>query len=154
MGYGVMSRMKPCKRFRADGSAGANRTDYNDGWCRLDDCPGFLRPDPAQAPSRRFPPGTAKHILQTGNLSVGDVTVEDVTTIRITKRTTDSFRRHHGGGERDAEVQLRSMRPLAPATTNTSVIHPSSYALGAPRLGSLRQSNAQSTRREMAPPAR
>ena len=35
--------------------------------------------------------------------------MEDVTTIGITKRAIDSFRRHHGGGERDAEVQMRSM---------------------------------------------
>jgi hypothetical protein len=105
-----MSPMKPCKRFRADGSACTNRTDYTDGWCRSDDCPGFLRHDPAQAPlSQGSPHGTAKHILQTGGLSVGDVSVEDVAAIGITMSAIDSFQRHHGGGERDAEVQLRAM---------------------------------------------
>jgi hypothetical protein len=105
-----MSPMKPCTRFRADGSACTNRTDYTDGWCRADDCPGFLRPDPTKAPlTNGSLQGTDKHILQTGSMSVGDVSVEDVGAISITRRAIDSFRRHHGGDKRDAEVQLRSM---------------------------------------------
>jgi hypothetical protein len=105
-----MSRVKPCTRFRENGSACTNETDYADGWCRQQDCPGFPRPDPAQAPmSNGAPHGTAKHVRQTGALPTGDVTVEDVATVHITTRALDNFQLHHGGGEREAEVQLRTM---------------------------------------------
>ncbi len=96
--------------FPREWSACTNQTDYADGWCRQQDCPGFPRPDPAQAPiSNGAPHGAAKHVRQTGALPTGDVTVEDVPTVRITTRVLDSFRLHHGGGEREAEVQLRTM---------------------------------------------
>lgn len=42
-------------------------------------------------------------------MPVGDVTIEDVGHVHIATRALDSFRFHHGGGIREAEVQLRSM---------------------------------------------
>jgi hypothetical protein len=102
--------MKRCNRFRHDGSACTNNTDNADGWCREPSCPGFQMPDPSRAPeSSGAPRGTAKHIRETGDVSTGDITVEDVPDVRVTTRATDSFRFHHGGGARAAEVQLRSM---------------------------------------------
>ena len=105
-----MSPMKPCTRFREDGSACTNRTDYGDGWCRQADCPGFARPDPELAPTTEGPPsGTVNHIKKTGNLPIGDVTVEDIPTIHVAKNAIDRFRHHHGGNRPEAEVQLRCM---------------------------------------------
>jgi hypothetical protein len=109
-GYGKISPVKPCTRFRADGSACTNETENADRWCREPDCPGFLRSDPTVAPvSEGAPRGTARHISETGDLPTGDVTVEDVATVHIKKCAIESFRLHHGGSEREAEVQLRSM---------------------------------------------
>lgn len=105
-----MSHTRQCARFREDGSTCTNKTDYADGWCRQADCPGFVRPDPARAPTTLGAPyGTAKHIGRTGAVTPVGITVEDVPDVRVTTRAADSFRFHHGGGEREAEVQLRGM---------------------------------------------
>jgi hypothetical protein len=110
LGLGRLFKMKRCNRFGHDGSACTNKTDNADGWCREPGCPGFRRPDPSRAPeSAGNPSGTPKHIRETGGLSLGDITVEDIAYTHVTTRAIDSFRFHHGGGEREAEVQLRSM---------------------------------------------
>lgn len=38
-----------------------------------------------------------------------DVTVEDIADVRVSARTLDSFRFHHGGNARQADIQLRAM---------------------------------------------
>lgn len=53
--------------------------------------------------------GTARHISESGDLPVGDVSIEDVSQIHVSNRALESFRFHHGGGVREAEAQLRSM---------------------------------------------
>lgn len=57
----------------------------------------------------RVPKGTRKHIEQTRHVRLEGLTVEDIDDVRVTTRAVDSFRYHHGGGIREAEVQLRSM---------------------------------------------
>jgi hypothetical protein len=103
--------MKRCNRFRRDGTDCTNQTDYADGWCRHPDCPGFPRPDLSLAPMPAGGAfrGTARHISETGHLPTGDITVEDVADVRVSNRALDTFRFRHGGSEREAEVQLRSM---------------------------------------------
>lgn len=102
--------MSVCTRFRRDGARCANQTNYIDGWCRAEDCDGFLRSEQSRAPeSVGTAHGTAKHIRLSRDLPVGDITVEDVHDIRVTVRAVDSFRYHHGGDQRAAEVQLRNM---------------------------------------------
>ena len=59
--------------------------------------------------SKGAPQGTAKHIKETGSVPTGNVDLEDVPTIQITKRALAHFRYRHGGGDREAEVQLRTM---------------------------------------------
>ncbi|RZL25398.1 MAG: hypothetical protein EOP31_09820 [Rhodococcus sp. (in: high G+C Gram-positive bacteria)] len=102
--------MSVCTRFRRDGVRCTNQTEYVDGWCRADECDGFLRAEQSGAPeSVGVPHGTAKHIRMSRDLPVGDISVEDVHDVRVTVRATDSFRYHHGGDERAAEFQLRNM---------------------------------------------
>jgi hypothetical protein len=105
-----MSLMKSCTRFREDGTACTTVTEFADGWCRQPGCAGFQRPNPAQSPaSKASPRGTAAHVKKTGALPVGAVSVEDIPTVGVARRALDSFRSHHGGGEVEAEVQLRAM---------------------------------------------
>ncbi|MDI9913688.1 hypothetical protein [Rhodococcus sp. IEGM 1379] len=40
---------------------------------------------------------------------IGDITIEDVADVRVSLRAVDSFRYHHGGDLKAAEIQLRSM---------------------------------------------
>lgn len=128
MGYCKLLRMRSCNRFRRDGSACTNETANSDGWCRQPDCQGFRRSDPSRAPeSEGAPRGTPKHIRETGGLPTADITVEDIRHIPVRNRAIDSFRFHHGGGEREAEVQLRSMledflRNSARKTSNNGFI--------------------------------
>lgn len=99
-----------CNRFREDGSPCRNHTENADGWCRQDVCPGFVRRDPTTAPTTEgSPEGTTRHIAETGEVEITDVTIDDVPTVRVTAHALDSFRFHHGGSERDAEIQLRMM---------------------------------------------
>src|SRR4051794_22920708 len=98
-----------CQRYRADGSPCAHHTDYRDGWCRESDCPGYTRPDITHAPESLGPMrGTRKHLAESGHVPVADGDVEPG-LVRVTQRALDSFRFHHGGSEREAETQLRSM---------------------------------------------
>lgn len=102
--------MAVCTRFRRDGARCTNWTEYFDGWCREGGCDGFLRAEQSGAPeSVGVPHGTAKHIRMSQDSPIGDVSVEDVHDIRVTVRAMDSFRYHHGGDERAAEIQLRNM---------------------------------------------
>ncbi len=102
--------MRQCTRFRRDGSPCPNETDYADGWCRSPECPGFKRPEQDWGPeSLGAPHGTAKHIRESGDMAVGDLDIDDVEVIRVSRTALDSFRFHHGGDAIAAEVELRSM---------------------------------------------
>lgn len=85
-------------------------TAAGDGWCRSNDCPGYLRPDPLHDPEHldRAPRGTKKHVAKTGNLRL-PIEMDEVDDVRISQTARDSFRFRHGGSDRAAEVQLRNM---------------------------------------------
>jgi hypothetical protein len=98
-----------CQRFLADGSRCTNKTLHADGWCREPGCPGFQRPSREWAPETfGSAKGTPKRIAKTGHVPLA-VTVDDVLDVRVTTRALDAFRFHHGGGIKEAEVQLRAM---------------------------------------------
>src|SRR6476646_5665398 len=100
-----MRSVRLCNRFDRSGKPCTNTTDYGDAWCRQRDCPGYVRADPKHAPPSY---GPAMYLGTTENVPVVHVTV-DVSHVRMTGRALHSFRFHHGGGERDAAVQMRSM---------------------------------------------
>ncbi len=103
------ARLRTCNRFHEDGSACTNKTSNVDGWCR-EGCPGFVRRDLELGPVTTGAPwGTAKHIEETGALPVDTVALDEVSSVRVTTRALECFRFHHGGGQREAEVQLRVM---------------------------------------------
>jgi hypothetical protein len=98
-----------CQRYRRDGSACTNITDYVDGWCRKDDCAGFVRSSRVIAPEIvGGPKGTARHLRETGVVGDG-LDPDDLGRVRITTRAADSFRYHHGGSDEAARVQLETM---------------------------------------------
>ncbi len=103
--------MNRCTRFHRDGTACTNPTDHVDGWCRQDGCPGFVRRAPAPAPAPEFfgaLRGAARHV-RTSRATDTDLDLDELVDTRITMRAVDSFRFHHGGDQRSAEAQLRSM---------------------------------------------
>ncbi|WP_072815942.1 hypothetical protein [Rhodococcus zopfii] len=101
--------MPRCTRFHLDGTACTNTTTHVDNWCRQDDCPGFTRPDPSSAPvTFGAPRGTDTHIHNTAEMTT-DMDLDDVPMVHVSIRAADSFRFHHGGDQRSAEVQLRNM---------------------------------------------
>lgn len=109
----VLSRTLPgmqrCARFRRDGTKCTHITEHADGWCRQVDCPGFVRPDPSKAPETfGSPRGTDKHVRASSGGKI-DLGVDEVPDVHVTMRAIDSFRFHHGGDRRSAEVQLRAM---------------------------------------------
>lgn len=104
-----MGGTRQCSRFRTNGTRCENETSYLDGWCRAQDCPGYTRPDPQPAPdtsrtesSEVIPSGASRDLLV-------ELSVDTASDVEVTRRAVDSFRRHHGGSEREARVQLRSM---------------------------------------------
>ena len=108
----IMMAMGRCRRFRADGSACTNQTDYADGWCRETDCPGFQRSSQEAAPeapeaAHRAADASARVVSR--SVSLQGLALDDVEDLTITTRAMDSFRYHHGGGAPEAEVQLRAM---------------------------------------------
>lgn len=109
-GWGRISPVKSCTRFREDGSACTNQTDFADGWCHVEDCPGYLRADPAPAPKlNRSWQGATNRIRPPVAVPTGDVSVENLATVGVSKNAIDTFRDHHGGSRRQAEIQLRCM---------------------------------------------
>lgn len=106
---GTIHFMTRCTRFHRDGTACTNVTEYLDGWCRQDDCAGFVRPNTSAAPETHGSPrGTDTHI-RASPVEITDVTLDEIPGVHVTTRAVDSFRFHHGGSARSAEVQLRSM---------------------------------------------
>jgi hypothetical protein len=121
--------MRSCNRFRRDGSACSNQTDNSDGWCHHPDCSGFPRSNPSRAPEpKEAPDGTPEHIRETSVAPLSDIAVEDIPNIEdigsiyVTTRALDSFRFHHGGGEREARrLFLELIRDRTPALTCSQV---------------------------------
>jgi hypothetical protein len=103
--------MRRCNRFRRDGSACTNQTDNADGWCRKPNCPGFTQSDPPPplTPGPAAPDASVRQIPETQHLTPGDFTIDDVGDIDVSRRAIDQFRSRHGGGVREAELQLRNM---------------------------------------------
>jgi hypothetical protein len=67
-----------------------------------------VRPDASAAPEL---PGPNPAAPWTGgaDVALGDITVEDVSTVYVARNAVERFQRRHGGDHREAEIQLRSM---------------------------------------------
>lgn len=99
-----------CKRFRTDGGRCTNFTVYQDGWCREEDCPGYTRPSASTAPDKTgAAPGKPSQIEATGDLAIADGDDVDFARVRINRSAVADFLHSHGGEEREARAQLRSM---------------------------------------------
>jgi len=49
------------------------------------------------------------HIRESNGVNIGDLAAEDVASVGVTRRAVELFRYHHGGGAREAAVELGSM---------------------------------------------
>lgn len=98
-----------CTRYSTEGVACTNVSGNADGWCRRPGCCGFTRPGIAGAPALRNAKfyGSAEEIAETGSRSI-DIK-GNPTTVKIWPQALRQFRFHHGGTNREADVQIRWM---------------------------------------------
>lgn len=101
--------MTDCSRFSADGRPCRNTTTNADGWCRTDGCEGFSRPSAEQAPELKDVKyyGSAEEMAETGNCPAH--VRSSPASIAILPKAIRAFKFHHGGTEREAELQIRKM---------------------------------------------
>jgi hypothetical protein len=101
--------MGTCSRYHLHGNQCQNLTDQADGWCGQDDCPGFLRESPRDAPGlkgRKFygpPEEVLAKCSNAANLKA------DPRTIAVSANALEMFVFHHGGTADIATLQIREM---------------------------------------------
>jgi hypothetical protein len=106
---------RQCARYRRNGEPCPNTTAASDGWCRAPGCPGYVRPratrdadaDGGPGPGRPIF-GTRRHVEATRDIEIG-LEIDEIDTVRISRRARDAYLEHHLGTESGAEVALRSM---------------------------------------------
>ncbi|WP_432923533.1 hypothetical protein ACQPZZ_26825 [Microbispora sp. CA-135349] len=104
--------IRPCTRYRRDGSKCPETTTYADGWCRAEGCDGFSRPDPAIAQPVERPAEAPQKILRLKRivpLSAVPFDPDDAYTVQVSRAAVRSFIAAHGGRPAEAEAQIRSL---------------------------------------------
>jgi hypothetical protein len=107
-----------CNRFKSDGSTCHNVCSFEDGWCREDDCAGFVRINPVaetlrdvlarhaeSAPKRQKRETYTTKVSQTNLLQVLTSRVK----ISVTQRALNEFKGHHGGSSDTAESSIKAL---------------------------------------------
>ncbi len=106
---GQNTGVKHCTRFSVDGIPCRNATENADGWCRIDGCAGFSRPSAAAAPKLKDVKyyGSEEEVEKTGSRPAS--VRSGPASITILPQAIRSFKFHHGGTDREAEIQIRKM---------------------------------------------
>jgi hypothetical protein len=107
-----------CNRFKSDGSTCHNVCNFEDGWCREDDCAGFVRVNPVSATLRdvlaqhaESNPINQKRETFTTKVSQSNLVhaLTSSTKILVTQRAINEFKGHHGGSRDTAENSIKSL---------------------------------------------
>lgn len=107
-----------CNRFKSDGSICHNVCNFDDGWCREDDCAGFIRINPVTSTLQdvlNLNVETQSEIpkRQTFTTKVSQTNLANIlgsgVKISVTQRAIDEFKGHHGGSSETAENSISSL---------------------------------------------
>ena len=105
-------------RFKFDGSTCHNVCNFEDGWCRENDCAGFVRVTPVSATLRDV---LAQHAegnpvnqkRETFTTKASETNLVHALTssakILVTQRAINEFKGHHGGSSETAENSIKSL---------------------------------------------
>lgn len=107
-----------CNRFKSDGSICHNVCNFEDGWCREDDCAGFIRINSVTATLRDVLTLHAETHTKIPRRQIFETKVSQTNLanilgtnakISVTQRAIDEFKGHHGGSSETAENSILSL---------------------------------------------
>ena len=107
-----------CNRFKFDGSTCHNVCNFEDGWCRENDCAGFVRITPVAATLRDVlaqhaedSPVNQKRETFTTKASETNLVHALNSSVKtsVTQRAINEFKGHHGGSSDTAESSIKSL---------------------------------------------
>ena len=107
-----------CNRFKSDGSTCNNMCNFEDGWCREDDCAGFVRVNPVTSTlldvvALHDDTQSTTPKRQTNKVKVSQTNLVHVlgskAKVSVTQRAIDEFKGHHGGSSHTAEKSILSL---------------------------------------------